>query len=958
MKLFKNLSIIFLLALFQLASAKTNASLPVNLRCDFWENPLGIDAAGPALSWNIKTTDSEYRGMRQTAYQVMVAASPGMLENNKGYLWDSGKVKSDQMGQIYYAGKPLSSSQKCWWKVKIWDEKGRVSSWSEPAHWTMGLLKQTDWNAKWISAAGAEKYALVYKSARMDFRLNRDLPEFRANKPKSGDPNFSSMMLRKEFEAKAKLLRAVAHVSGLGQYELFINGGKIGNDLLSPGWSDYRKTVLYDTYDVTRQVKAGRNAIGLMLGNGMYNIQPDSVRYVKFLNSYGPLKAVAQLLLEYADGSVQTVGTDGTWQVSPGPVTYSNIFGGEDFDARMEPEGWNQPFFKADHRWTTAVECQGPGGGLKGLSCAAPPIKTVETLTPIKTNRLKPDVWIYDLGQNASIMPEIVVKGTRGSTVRIIPSELLKPDGTVDRTSATQDGVRPAWWQYTLASEGSEKWFPKFFYQGGRYLQVELFPADGDTVPPAVEKLNGVVVHTSAAPIGTFSCSNGLFNRIYALVRWAQRSNLMSIITDCPHREKMGWLEQYHLNGPSLRYNYELAALFRKGMNDMSDSQLDNGFVPNIAPEFFVAGPLTLTNGFRNSPEWGSSFIIVPWQQYLFSGDVSLIRRYYPKMKQYVFFLDSLAHDDIITFGLGDWYDIGPKAPWGSQLTPVAFTATAIYFYDNRIMSQAARILGMTDDAERFEQKAEAIRRSFNDKFYRPENGIYATGSNTALAMPLFLDIAEPQNRKSLIDTLVSDIRKRGNSFTSGDVGYRFLLKALAMEGHSDVIYDMNNQSKKPGYGYQLKMGATSLTEKWDAGVGSFGSQNHFMLGQINEWFFHDLAGIGVEAEGAGFRKSIIKPMVVGDLKWVKGSYSTVSGLISLEWKRENDTFFLDVSIPPNTSATIFIPAEKESDVKESGKPAEKADGVKFIKLENGRAVYETGSGRYHFVSKTGSFRS
>jgi alpha-L-rhamnosidase len=944
--------IAFLFIATTLSNAQSNFNLPVNLRCDFLENPSGIDVTNPALSWNIQAKNPKVRGIRQSAYQILVATSPDLLRIDEGSQWNSGKVLSDLMGQVQYEGKPLQSSQKYWWKVKIWDEKGNISDWSPPSHWTMGILNNDEWKAKWISAAGAEKYARKYKSAGTDFSLKQNITEFRANKTAPDDPNYSSMLLRKEFEVKPKLERAVVHVCGLGHYELTINGSKVGDYLLAPGWSDYRKTVLYDTYDVTQQIKSGKNAIGLILSNGMYNIQPDSVRYVKFLNSYGQLKAKVQLQCEYSDGSVQIFGTDNSWQVSPGPVTYMNEFGGEDFDARLVQIGWDQPSFKADNRWHRAIELPDNDAILKGLSCSASPIKAIETKLPIKISKIKPNCWVYDLGQNASIMPEIIVKGKIGSYVRLIPSELLKPDGTVDRASATQDGVRPAWWQYTLATSGSENYFPKFFYQGGRYLQAELFPAEGDTTLPVIEKLKGIVVHSSATPIGTFSCSNELFNRIYSLVRWAQRSNLMSTITDCPHREKMSWLEQYHLNGPSLRYNFDLTKVFRKSMNDMTDGQWDNGLIPNIAPGYFYAGQQNITNGFFNSPEWGSSFIIVPWQQYLFSGDISLMKRYFENMKRYIDFLDQNAQDNILKFGLGDWYDIGPKPAWGSQLTPESFTATAIYFYDNKVMAQMAKAIGKTDDAKKFELKAEAIRQSFNKEFYTPEKGKYSTGSNTTYAIPLAMEIAEPKNRKSLVDSLVYDIRKRGNSFTSGEVGYKFLLKALAMEGYSNVIFDMNNQSDKPGYGYQLKMGATSLTEKWDAGVGSFGSQNHFMSGQIMEWFYNDLAGIGVDPEGAGFLKSIIKPMVVGDIKWVNGSYQTVSGLISTEWKREGNQFSLDVSIPVNTSATVFIPTEKENDVTESGKQTGKAEGVRFLRMENGKAIYEIGSGNYHFVSK------
>jgi hypothetical protein len=947
--------VLFVLTLLTIAfvcSAKTASIQPVNLHCEFLENPLGVDVVNPVLSWTLNPTNPKSRGMRQTAYQVLVATTPELLKKDEGDLWNSGKVASDLMGQIKYTGKAFLSSQKCWWKVKIWDQEDNVSDWSEPANWTMGILNPIDWKAKWISAKGADTYALVYKSANKDFRAKETFSEPQPNAPKTSDPNYSSMLLRREFVVKPQLLRALAHISGLGQYEVSVNGNKIGDCLLSPGWTNYQKTILYDTYDLTSQVKTGNNAIGIILSNGMYNIQPDSVRYVKFLNTFGPLKAIAQLHLEYADGSVQVIGTDSVWRVSRGPVTYSNIFGGEDYDARLVQEGWNKSTFHADSQWIAAIESPGPGGKLKGLSCAAPPIKAIYTLIPIKKTRLKPNVWVYDLGQNASIMPTISVCGPEGSTVRIIPAELLKPDGTVDRASATQDGIRPAWWQYTLTSGGHEKWFPQFFYQGGRYLQCELFPAANDTSLPVIEKLEGIVVHSSSTPIGTFSCSNNLFNRIYSLVRWAQRSNMMSVMTDCPHREKLGWLEQYHLNGPSLRYNFDLVSLFRKGMNDMFDSQLDNGFIPNIAPEYFIAGPSDLSNGFRNSPEWGSSFIIVPWQQYLFSGDVSLLREYYEAMKRYVAFLGTTAKKNIIPTGLGDWYDMGPKEPWGSQLTPVSLTATAMYYYDNWILAHTAELLGKRDEAKQFDKLASDIRNAFNKEFYTPEAGQYATGSQTANAMPLVLNIVEPQNRKSVIEAVVADIRKRGNALTSGDVGYRFLLCALAMEGYSSVIYDMNNQSERPGYGYQLKMGATSLTEKWNAGVGSFGSQNHFMLGQINEWFFHDLAGIGVEPDGAGFRKIVIKPMVVGDVTWVKGSYKSVSGLISSEWRRDNKQFILDISIPANTTAKVYIPAEKESNVDESGKRALEAQGVNFITLENGMAIYKVTSGDFHFISE------
>lgn len=940
------LLVAFFSGLLQLASAVQ----PVDLRCGFRVDPVGVDVPHPDLSWTIQA-DAHSRGVRQTAYQVLVASSTEGLDRDQGDLWNSGKVRSDRMGQIPYEGKALVSSGNYFWKVRVWDESGKPSGWSKKAVWITGMLSDSDWKAQWISAEGASAFAHQYASARSDFNLKRDIAEMRANAVSAKAPNFASMLLRKEFGVDKQVVRAVLHVCGLGHCVPTLNGRKVGDQVLAPGWSDYRKTVLYDSYELTNLLVQGKNVLGLYLSNGMYNIQADSVRYVKFLNSNGPLKAKAQLDLTYSDGTVGRVVTDASWSVSPGPVTYMNEYGGEDYDARRCPKGWDQPGFVTGSGWMSALVLMPTAALLKGLSCAAPPVKVIETLAPVKMRRLSAQVRVYDMGQNVSQMPKIEVSGPMGSAVRIIPAELVNADGTVDRASATQDGIRPAWWQYTLATTDKETWSPSFFYQGCRYLQVELMPAPGDTVLPVLHTLTGLVVHSSATPVGDFQCSNELFNKIHDLVRWAQRSNMMSLLTDCPAREKLGWLEQYHLNGPSLRYHFDLNNLFAKSMNDMADGQLDDGFVPNIAPEYFHAGADIRNNGFRNSPEWGSSFILVPWQQYQFSGDVSLIRTYYDRMKRYLGFLDGLAVDRILNVGLGDWYDIGPKPAWGSQLTPVAFTATAVYFYDYQVMAQMAALLGKQEDAKRFADVSEEIRTAFNQKFYNAEKGLYSTGSNTTQAMPLFFGLAEPAVRKHLADTLVADIRGRGNAFNCGEVGYRFLLKALAMEGRSDLIYDMNNQSSKPGYGYQIAHGATSLTEKWDASVGSFGSQNHFMSGQINEWFFNDLLGIGVES--AGFRSFVVHPMVVGDLTWVKGAYRSVSGLISVSWTRKEKTFCLEVTVPANTTATVHVPAADASQVTEGTRSARLAKGVKYLRMESGCAIFEVESGSYSFQSKT-----
>jgi alpha-L-rhamnosidase len=876
---------------------------PSDLCCEYARNPLGIDVAQPRLFWKL---ESAIRAQRQSAYHILVASSADVLAKDHGDLWDSGKVISDETVQISYNGLPLKSSQQVFWKVRVWDQDGGISAWSQPASWTMGLLSENDWQARWIAS----------------------------------ETEAQTLMLRREFIVKPGLKRAIVYICGLGHYEMSLNGEKVGDALLTPGWSKYDKTCLYDTYDIKQQLNTGHNAIGLLLGNGMYNVKGG--RYTKFKGSFGPLKAICQIRLEYDDGTTEMIGTDKDWTVKAGPETFCCIFGGEDYDARLEPTGWDKPGFD-DSAWSKAQEVAGPGGKLKGLCYAALPIKAIEVLEPVSINLLREGVEVYDLGQNTALMPRLKVKGPVGSVVRIIPAELLKEDGSVDRRSCAHD--RPGYWQYTLAGTGSEQWFPKFFYQGSRYLQVERMPAGEGRELPVVESLEGVVVHSSSEPIGEFTCSNDLFNRIHKLVRWAQRSNMMSAMTDCPHREKLGWLEQYHLNGPSLRYEFDLARLFTKGMNDMDDSQLDNGLVPDIAPEYVV-----FKGGFRDSPEWGSAFVLVPWQQYLWTGDLELIRNYYDDMKRYLAYLGGTATNDIVSHGLGDWYDLGPKGPGQAQLTPVPLTATAFYYYDTKILAKMAKLLGKTNEANEFEDRAIQIRKAFNKEFYNPTTYQYATGSQCSNAVPLVMGLVEPANRQAVLDAIVRDVQQRGNALTAGDVGYRYLLLALAQGGRSDVIFAMNNQSDKPGYGYQLKMGATSLTEAWNARRSS--SQNHFMLGQIIEWFYADLAGIACDPTNPGFKKMIVNPQPVGDLNWVKAGFNSIRGQIRSEWNRDNGNFILKVAIPPSTTATVFVPSKPATQVTESGIAADKSPGVKFLRRENDRAVYEIGSGEYEFHSQ------
>ncbi len=754
---------------------------------------------------------------------------------------------------------------------------------------------------------------------------------------KPAAPRRGLPLLRRDFKVAKPVRRATALVCGLGFHELRVNGAKVGDDELEPGWTNYRKTCLYSAYDVTALIREGDNAVGVMLGNGMYNVTGG--RYTKFLGSFGEPKLTLVLRLEYADGTAAAVLSDGAWKCATGPVVFSCIFGGEDYDARKEFEGWDRAGF-ADGEWAAARAVDGPGGRLAARLMQ--PIRVMESFTPAKITQPRPGVFVYDLGQNFSGWPRLRVSGPAGATVKLVPGELLDGGGLVSQGSSGG----PMWFSYTLKGKGVEVWRPRFSYYGFRYVQVEGAVPESEaaaTPPlPRVLALEGQFLHPAAATVGRFACANADVNRVHALILAAIKSNFKSVLTDCPHREKLGWLECSHLLAGCFMYNFDCARFYHKIAGDMREAQLDNGMVPDIAPEYTVFG-----GGFRDSPEWGSAMVIAPWRAYRMYGDSDILRDNYAHMQRYVAYLGSKSAGQIVAHGLGDWYDIGPGGPGASKLTSMGLTSTGVYYQDIEILRQTAGLLGRDEDVRTYTKLADDVKAAFNAKFFHADKPCYDRDSQTGNAMPLFLNVVDPDRRAAVLDNVVNSIRGSGNRVTAGDVGFYYVVQALLDGGRSDVLYDMLCQADGPGYMFQLRKGATSLTEAWDTNPGS--SQNHCMLGHIEEWFYSGL--LGIRPAAPGFAQILVKPEMPGDLAWAAGHYDSVRGRIASSWKREGDALSLDVEIPANTTATVCVPAADAAAVTESGQPARAAPGVTFLRAENGAAVFAVGSGHYSFRS-------
>ena len=756
-------------------------------------------------------------------------------------------------------------------------------------------------------------------------------------------------MLRKEVDLPKQPVRATAYISGLGYYELSINGKKVGDHVLDPGFTDYTKRVLYVTHDVTRLLKSGRSAISVVLGGGWYDFPSTDVWAFHQAPWIAPPKLLLNIDVEYSDGTRDAIVSDESWKCSTdGPIIFNSVRGGEIYDARKEMPGWDRPGYD-DSAWADAKVAVAPKGRLQAQY--HPPIRVVKTIQPVKITEPKPGIYVFDLGVNGAGWARLKTRGERGQKITLHFNELLKNDGTVRvnflagltrgryQTSRFILNGEPSSSAVTPGQGGEEVYEPRFTYHGFRYVQVT-----GLSEKPTKDTLVGCQVHTDPEPAGEFSCSNPLVNRIHKMIQQTQLTNIHGIPTDCPQREKIGWTGDGYITMEEAIYNFHMPTFYLKWWRDMLDVQDDNGHASCIAPS--PGWGRSLPDGsphFLSDPWWGGAIVRLPWKHYRYYGDMRILEEAYEPMKKYLDYVATQAPGHISWANEGDWLEVGSKR---SSRTPPQLAGTAAYYYHAKIVADIAKLLGKDDEVEKYKRLADEICAAFHAEYFDESTGLYAADSQTAQAMPLYFGMTHEDKRSLVLQQLLENIQKtRKSHISSGIIGTYYVFQTLMESGHNELAYAMVTQEDFPSWGHMLNNGATTVWESWHGDD----SRNHPALGSVGAWFYQGLGGIRLDPSAPAFKRIIIKPAVVGDLDWVNCSYQSVRGRVVSNWRREGGKFSLNVTVPVNTTAIVYVPTDNAKDITESDRPAAESKSVKFLRTEDGTAVYSVGSGRYTF---------
>lgn len=910
-----------------------------NLRCEYHVNPLGIDVRKPRLSWEM---ESNRRGQRQTAYQVLVAASQEKLKEDQGDLWDSGKVNGDQSIHIEYAGQKLRSRMRCYWKVRVWDKGGEVSAWSEPAFWSMGLLEQSDWQAQWITCP-ADKLMKI--------------PEPQGQYSISPIP-----YLRKSFSTKGKCVRATAFVTGVGLYRLSINGRRVGSDVLAPEWTVYAKRIQYRTFDVTELINAGENAIGAIIGSGWYGDHPMFAmpplleRVFKARPGF-----VLRLEIEGPDGKTQSIVTDESWKVSTeGPIRISSIYQGETYDARLELTDWNTRAYDDSH-WEPAVTADFAGANL--VWQRDPPIRITEEISPVGMTEPKPGVYVFDMGQNMVGWCRLQVRGDRGSEVVLRHAEFVTDDGNI-YTANLSDALQTD--RFILSGSGPETFEPHFTYHGFRYVEVT-----GLQNRPKPRDLTGCVFHNDAPMAGTFQCSNMLVNKLMSNILWSLRGNLMGTPTDCPQRnERAGWMGDMQSFSQTAVFNMDMAAFFNKWVIDIRDSQGAEGIFSEISPNQKPA-----SHEGSGGPGWSDAGIIIPWRVYQNYCDKRMLEEHYDSAKRWIDWIHSqnqnLIWENRRGGDWGDWLNgdtltVNGWPQTGGQV-PKEIFATAYFAHSTETVSKMAKVLGREDDAMRYARLFEGIKDKFCQTFVRA-NGQIKGDTQAGYALALQFNLLPTPLRSQAVQHMLAGLERYNGHLSTGIHSTHPLMLQLTRSGHHDKACRLINLRSIPSWGYTIDMEATTIWERWDGRIKGRGntsegqfevgdpipgmnSFNHYVLGSVGEWIWRNLVGINPDESRPGYKHFDIRPCPGPGFTWVKGSYKSIHGPIGCDWRKDGDRFILHVSVPANTSATIYIPTENPDGIQEGNVPAQNSPEVIYQGQEKNRAVFKVGSGTYRLVS-------
>ncbi len=982
------------------ARAQNSGASAADLRCEYLTNPLSVDTATPRLSWTI---DAKTRGWMQSAYQIEAASSEALLSAGKSDLWDSGRVASNKTLGVRYAGKPIGAGNRAFWRVRVWDNNGRTSAFSAPQNWGMALMKETNWRANWIASPKTPDGAVE--------GLNLPAPSY----------------FRRSFTLGKPIARATLFATARGVYEMRLNGAPVSDELLAPGWTDYHKRIQVRAFDVTSKLKRGDNAIGAVLGDGWYR---GYIGYGHKREHYGDTTALrAQLDVQFRDGTRQIIGTDNSWQTNVGPIVYSDMLMGEQFDARKIQRGWDTPLFAAqgwknaldeldaptkeepktsadvtaqlraaiknnaldivasndiagdpafqtvkslkvnytvggkefsqnvaenerlqlpapgqigvlaitDARYGAFKEAPAPETPVQLVGTSAPPIRVTQELKPRKMTQPTPGTYIFDLGQNMVGVARLRVKGAAGTKVQLRFAEMLDDKGnayTANLRSALATDT------YICSGDGLETWTPSFTFHGFRYVEVTSFPGT-----PTLDAITGLVIGSDIAKTGTLVTSSAMVNQLQSNIDWGQRGNFLSVPTDCPQRdERLGWLGDAQVFAKTATYNRDVAAFFDKWLQDVEDAQAPDGGFPNVAPRV-----VTTANG---APAWGDAGVIVPWQMYRAYGDPQFVNDRWDAMTRWMDYLTQGNPDGLRTKLLnnnfGDWLSI-------EAATPKDVLATAYYAYDATLMAKMARATGRTSEAAKYDALFEKIKAAFNAAYVKSD-GTVKGETQTCYLLALSFDLLPPDLRPVAAKHLADDIIAKGNHLSTGFIGVSYLNPTLTRFGYNDLAYKLLLQDTFPSWGFSIKQGATTIWERWDGYTPDKGFQtvkmnsfNHYSLGSVGQWMFGDMAGIQTDPDYPGFERSIIAPQPGPGLSFVNASYDSVHGKIVSNWKRENGATTYDVTIPANTSATVKLPAQSASQIREGGRELTKAPGVKLVSAANGLVSLNVSSGSYRF---------